>query len=67
MLIPVLRALQLRMMCQLDNWVEVTILPPYIPSAQEKADKVSPSASDTKNYLCKSLSMVVEMPIHVSR
>ena len=30
--------LQLRMMCQLYNSVEVTILPPYIPSQKEQAN-----------------------------
>ena len=30
--------LQLRMLCQLNNSVEVTILPPYVPSQQEQAD-----------------------------
>ena len=29
---------QLRLLCQLDNAVDVTVLPPYVPSAEERAN-----------------------------
>lgn len=33
-----LLCLQLRLLCQLDNSVEVTVLPPYVPSTAERTD-----------------------------
>ncbi len=47
---------QLRMMSQISNAVEITVLPPYVPSEEERA---SPAlyASNVQQVFCKTLGI----------
>ena len=49
-------AVQMRMMSQVSNAVEVTVLPPYVPSEEERA---SPAlyASNVQALFCKALGV----------
>lgn len=45
-------------MCQFDNFLEVTILPPYVPSEEEKASPALYAKNVQKLY-----SKTINMPI----
>lgn len=42
--------MQVRMCCQFDNSLEVTILPPYVPSEEEKASPALYAKNVQKQY-----------------
>lgn len=49
-------ALQLRMMSQISNAVEITVLPPYVPSDEERAWPAA-YAKNVQELFCKTLGV----------
>ena len=54
---------QVRMMSQISNAVEVTVLPPYVPSEEERA---SPAlyAQNVQTLFCKTLGIPAVDQVH---
>ena len=59
-----LRVLQLRMMCQLQNFLSVEVLPPYVPSQEEKDNPALYAANIRKLIVRAGLVVQLQNPLH---